>query len=390
VPAPLFDDRVRDDHSPAAYDEPTYSFLDRRAGAGWQRVRDLLEEWLHHVPDAAHADLRGRLQAGTETSFRSAFFELYCHEALLRSGWDLENHPSLGHTPRRPDLRASRAGVTAYVEITTTSKPQLSEAARARLSTVLDTINDRMEIGDFMLGAEILGVGSTAPPAGPLCSHLRSWLSSLSADDLIAAADNYEFESTGWDHDDWHLTFEAYPLPAAQRGPGGRIIGTSREAGASVIDDVAPLRKRLADKAKAYGKLNASFVIAVDAVSDFTGDRDFISALYGTSVIRYYQNAGPSAPPPAAFRLFDGLWARPGGWHQIQVSAVLASVRIMPWSVASTVPTLWHHPGADSPTGNVCPVLRQARLDLATRRIRYDPPEMVPHEFFGLPRNWPG
>jgi hypothetical protein len=392
VAASPFDDRDRDDHEPAGYDEPTFTFLDRRAGAKWQRVRDLVDEWLDHVPDAPRGDLQGRLQAGTATGFRSSFFELYCHEALRRSGWRLEHHPCLGHSPRHPDLLASRSGVTAYVEVTTTSKPRLDEAAEARLSAVIDAINDRMEIGDFMLGLDILSVGAAAPATGPLCTRLRSWLSGLSADELISAGSRGaepDLETEEWTQGGWALTFEAYPLPADRRGPGGRIIGTSRPAEAHIIDDVRPLRKRLTAKAKAYGKLDTPFVIAVDAVSESTGDRDFISALYGTHAVRYYQNAGRDAPPPAAIRLPDGLWARPHGWHHTQVSAVLASTAVMPWTVGSAVPTLWHHAGADLPVGTICPLLRQARLDPATRQIRYKPPEMTPHEFFGLPRRWP-
>jgi hypothetical protein len=112
VPESLFDDLRRTDDRPALFDEPTFRFLNRRAGIIWQRVRDLLDEWFGRVPDEeARADLRGRLRSGTEVDFRSAFFELYCHEALRRAGWGLEHHPLLVHTSRRPDLRASRGGV---------------------------------------------------------------------------------------------------------------------------------------------------------------------------------------------------------------------------------------------------------------------------------------
>jgi hypothetical protein len=143
-------------------------------------------------------------------------------------------------------------------------------------------------------------------------------------------------------------------------------------------------------KAKAYGSLDAPFVIAIDAVSETTDDRDFIAALYGTTEIRYYENPGPGAPPPTRVRRPDGLWTRPHGWHHTQVSAVLASTRIMPWTIGSAVPTLWHHPGADRPISNLCPLLRQARPDPTRRQIQYDAPEITPHEFFALPEGWPG
>lgn len=329
----LFGDVSRDDDRPRSFDESTFSFLNRRSGAMWQRVRDLLDEWFCYVPGASRADLRGRLESGAEADFRSAFFELYCREIFRRSGWDLEHHPVLAHTTRRPDFRASRRSVTAYVEVTTTSPPRLDAASEARLNVMMDAINDRMEIDHFMLGIDVVSVGNDCPPAGPLSGKLRAWLSTLNADQLIAAGgDNYSSESIEWVEGGWHLNFKAYPLPADRRDPGGRIIGTWGPAEASIVDDVTPIRKRVASKAKAYGELKAPFVIAIDAVSQFTGDDDFLSAFYGTSAVVYYQNAGPGAPPPTWIRKLDGLWVKRDGWHQSQVSAVLASTTIMPWT----------------------------------------------------------
>jgi hypothetical protein len=173
--ASLFDGVDRDDARPARFSEPTFSFLNWRAGARWQRVRDLLDEWFGQVAAEERADLRGRLQSGAAAGFRSAFSELHCHEALRRAGWDLEHHPSLEHTSRHPDLRASRDSVTAFVEVMTTSRPRLDEASEARLNMVLDLINDRMEIDSFMPGADMLRVGSDAPATGPLCGELHGY-----------------------------------------------------------------------------------------------------------------------------------------------------------------------------------------------------------------------
>jgi hypothetical protein len=114
-------------------------------------------------------------------------------------------------------------------------------------------------------------------------------------------------------------------------------------------------------------------VIAIDAGGEFTGEDDFVSALYGMAAVRYYENG----------------WAGRRGWRQTQVSAVLASTMIAPWTVGAAVPTLWHHPGADLPAGEICPPFRQARLDLTSRQIQYGTPKVGPEEFFGLPRGWP-
>ena len=156
---------------------------------------------------------------------------MHCHEALRRAGWGLEHHPLLAHTSRRPDLRASRGGVTAYVEVTTTATPRLYEAATARLNTVIDKINDRIEVDQFSLGMEVLNVGNNAPATEPLCARLQAWLAGLGADRLITREspgtdDGTEFLE--WGQGSWRLVFEASPLPPDRRGSGGRILGTIR------------------------------------------------------------------------------------------------------------------------------------------------------------------
>lgn len=117
MPESLFDDFCRNDGRPALFDEPTFGFLNRRAGARWQRVRDLLDEWFGRVPDEeARADLRGRLRSGAEVDFRSAFFELYCHEALRRAGWGLVrvSEPQLGRPCQLSGSAAVRRGSLSY------------------------------------------------------------------------------------------------------------------------------------------------------------------------------------------------------------------------------------------------------------------------------------
>jgi hypothetical protein len=60
VPATLFDVLDRDDIRQARFNEPTFRFPNRRVGAKWQRVRDLLDEWFGLVPSDARVGGGGR------------------------------------------------------------------------------------------------------------------------------------------------------------------------------------------------------------------------------------------------------------------------------------------------------------------------------------------
>lgn len=343
----IFDDAQRDDARPSRYNEPTFTFLNRSAGEAWQRVRDLVEDWFRHVPAAARPDLRSRLRSTTGNDFRSAFFELYCIETLLRSDWTIELHPTLGHTSRRPDLRAQRGNESFFLEATTTATPRHEASAESRVNAVIDDINDRLEIGSFMLGIDVISIGANAPSTRRLCDELRSWLDGLDPDALREAARGGGDETHEWAFDAWSLVFKAFPLAADKRGPGGRIVGTIMPAEASFVDDITPLRRRVTDKAKAYGDLDTGFVVAVGAISSFSGDGDIASALYGSSAVQYYVNPAPGAPPPAAIRLNDGLIAGPNGWRRTEVSALVTTTMLTPWTIATTVPTWWTNSGAD-------------------------------------------
>lgn len=46
-------------------------------------------------------------------------------------------------------------------------------------------------------------------------------------------------------------------------------------------------------------------------------------------------------------------------------------------------------PSVPMPVNRICPLLRQARLDLTQRHIQYDAPDLTPREFFELPEAWP-
>lgn len=58
----LFDDLVRDDSSPAAYGEDSFTFLNRADGTVWARVRDTLDSWFAEYPRGHAADIRGRFR----------------------------------------------------------------------------------------------------------------------------------------------------------------------------------------------------------------------------------------------------------------------------------------------------------------------------------------
>ena len=110
----VFADRVRTDASPAGHSEPTARFLGRVAGDYWDQVRDLIGYWVSGFPEAARADIIGRLRSPDFAQHASAFWELYLHETFVRSGFEVMVHTTLAGSARRPDFIVTRGYESYY------------------------------------------------------------------------------------------------------------------------------------------------------------------------------------------------------------------------------------------------------------------------------------
>lgn len=91
----LFDEGPRSDSSPGRHLEKSFHFLNRRAGAFWDRVRSHLEACYAAFPDKHKSDLVGRLRHDDERQHLPAWWELYTFTLFDRLGYSVEVHPEL-------------------------------------------------------------------------------------------------------------------------------------------------------------------------------------------------------------------------------------------------------------------------------------------------------
>src|SRR5690242_15931820 len=82
--------------------ESTFDYYNRSSRKDIKPIKDVLEQWFTHIPDAARNDLRQRFRSRNDPQHRAALFELFIHELFTRIGYSLELHPvTEGST--RPD-----------------------------------------------------------------------------------------------------------------------------------------------------------------------------------------------------------------------------------------------------------------------------------------------
>lgn len=383
---PLFDVIPRTDGSPSTHQESSYDFLNRVAGDYSRHPRELMQEWLTHVDSPTdYIDLRQRFRSRDDEQFRSAFLELYLHEALLRAGYDVTVHPNIDGTPTHPDFLAERQGDRFYIEAIAPGSTPSARAAAQRKAVLFDTVN-RLDDPNFMLWLDELVEGVRPPPAARLRSDLRRWLRDLDPD---ASWNADRAPSHRWQREGWSVTFKAIPKKPEARGqrPNSRSIGVYGHTGVGWIDDAPAIRKALTSKHHEYGDLDAPFIIAVGT---YIHDRDrwhTTNAMYGALAVQVGE--GPDGQMATReVRQPDGYFGAPPNWQHRNVSAVLLINQLMPYHLHRAEVTLWRHP---DPVHEL-----PDQLDLPVHAVALDSDRLVETlppstagEFFGLPDSWP-
>lgn len=387
----VFDSIERSDSSPARHTESTSVFYNRVAGAFWDQIRDVVEDWFtnYACEPQARSDMRARLRKGDDRQFQGAFLELYLHASLRCAGFEVECHPTVAGTDRRPDFLATRGGQAFFLEakaVVGVGEP----AEGRRLAALYDGLN-KLRSPNFFLAIDVEKQGPRELKAGPVRRELEVWLATLDAD-LVAARMQ---ESSVWRDlpkktikvEGWEISFRALPKKQERRGddPDVRPIGIYGSGRAAFIDDVSPLRRALQDKGSAYGVLPHPYVVAIGTQSMGDHEFDVLNTLYGTEQVQFLTTPN-GVTTTRTVRAPDGYWYRGNHWSHPSVAGVLIVNQLHPGAVARVVPTLWDHP---EPRTTFDPPDCWARATPTKGELQRFGARVSPAALFGLGEGWP-
>lgn len=380
---PLFDAIERTDGTPARRTEDSFRFLNRAAGAVWDRIRDQLDSWYAAFPDPDD-DLRRRFRARDPRQHYAAWWELYLHGLLTALDYRLTVHPDVPGAKGHPDFLAERGDESFYVEGVTVFSGVVSPRAASPLqAAVMDAI-DTVEASHFMVGLQFERFGSSMPKASEITGPIEAWLSTLDADALLASAEaGVLAEPTQVEFGDWAVELRPIPRSLKFRGcPENRLIGMGPSFG-GVTNDVQKLRSAVTRKKGQFGTPDKALLVAALPINGFTGDHVVEDALFGSEAVRF--NIETKAT--ALVRSPDGVWIGKRGPAAKRVSAVLIGTGILHHSIATAWPQVWHH---FDPTH-----VLEAELPFSTVRVVGDQLEVTEAtrsaaDVLGLPEDWPG
>jgi hypothetical protein len=378
----LFDELERTDPSPAWPAEDSFSFLNRVHGSVWQRQRELLDSWYGNFPDP-ELDLWTRFRRRDPKQHYPAWWELYIHAAFRALGFRVTVHPSMPGTNGHPDFLMDRDGMSFYVEAATVFSGIVSPTRESRAVTVIEDAIARMDAHTFWVSFRVDQVGTALPSLRAARRDISVWVATLDPDEVLSTDLTDPTRWKTFEFQDWIISLRPSAWSPAHRGcPDNRFIGMRTGIG-GFVDDVPKLRNAVVRKGRRYGTPDKPLLVAILAANGFTDERAVVDALFGSEAVQVDIKTGASR----IVRNQDGAWISSRGAARRRISAVLLGVGILPHTVVTAWPTLWHH---FEPTFELT-----ADLPFGTKRViddslRSTEATKLPSEVFALPEDWPG
>jgi len=332
-------------------------------------IRELLTGWCDELDDEYRQRIIGRFHSRSDREFHSAFFELYLHSLLVRSDHKVLHEPHVPASARRPDFLAIDGNSTsAIIEAKVVTEQSDDDLANdARINALYDAINDRVQCLDFYLSLEIFGSSETPFPLVKWCGMIQRWADDLNYDAVAALGAQELFDELprlDLCQEDLVLVIQPIAKNSSTRGKAGaRPIGVQGSEGEWATSHLE-VSKALKEKATRYGVLNQPYIVAINCLGPMCDFDDVHEGIFGA----------------------DGLWPRSRPDRFTRVSAVLAMVHLLPWSVPRTAPVLMHNPNAAFPYAGPLTKLPQIHVEGKSHRYTLG---LHPRELFELEECWP-
>lgn len=379
---PVFDDGERKLEGGATGIISAFDYLNASAREEAGKVRGVVEQYFARYPEPDRNALRGRLRSKIDIHHHAAMFELLLHELLLAAGCVIEAvEPSVPSSTHKPDfLVRSANGDRFYIEaIVPPCVSAAQAAAHRRLEEALNAI-DEVNSADFFLSVFTTGLPDAPVAFGTLRQAVQAWVEGIDYDAVKAAWDNgAPLESFEQTHYGAQFRVEPVPRLRSRGALGERAIG-ARMGGVQIVEDHVAIRNAVVKKANRYGDLDLPFVVAVNAMGQFSGEDQADFALFGDEQIVI--NGGE----PRLQRAPTGVWYGPHGARKRGVSAVLSTETLTPWSLGQRRARFFINPWAN----------RAFRPAIGIDVCRVQDERMIKeqgrawYEVLGLPADWPG
>ena len=279
----LFDEKQRVDVDPSHHNENTFNYYDRSARKDVSNIRQLLNKWYLGYPVNEQIELKSRFKK----TFSSAFYELFIYQLFKHQGFEIEIHPEIPNSNKRPDFLLKKETVEFYLEAKEArDKSKEEEASENRNNQVYDSLN-KIKSPNFFLKIDELVLKITRQPSiKKAIEKIETEVANYDPDALMEQLTKYGLDNGAkieYESDDLKLIISLIPkIPSARNLNEGRPIGMypieSFWGGSE-----ESIKDSFTKKSKRYGMLDKPYFICINAIGiKGEGDFDVEGALWGS------------------------------------------------------------------------------------------------------------
>lgn len=272
------------------------------------------------------------MKSDFEAKFYDTFYELFIYSLFDSLGFNIQIHPDLPHTSRKPDFLATNDSMRIYIEAKISrSLTREDEAFENMKNSFYDSIN-KFRFEGYMLGIEeIEFISKKQPSTKRILKFLDSEFRKLekgnysknrlvniritySDEDILIVFNPIQVEKTN------DLEYDKRPIG----------IFPFEFVGRGDIE----IKKALQVKAKRYGKMDKPFIICLNALGkNVTSRADIDDAIWGSLALQYSED--PNDDSTRWVRLRDGMFIDAKGVKNTNVTGILIT-QISPTNIDNT------------------------------------------------------
>lgn len=327
----LFDEKKRVDLDPSHHNENTFDYYDRSARKDVSNVRQLLNKWFLSYPVNEQNELKSRFRK----TFSSAFYELFIYQLFRQQGFEIEIHPEIPNSNKRPDFLLKKGSAELYLEAKEArDKSEDEEALEKRINQIYDSLN-KIKSPNFLLKIEELVLKSTKQPSTKKAiEKIETEVANYDPDALAEQLTKFGLDNGAkieYENDDLKLLVSLIPkIPSARNLDEGRPIGMYPfESFWGGSED--SIKDSFAKKSKRYGILDKPYFICINAIGiKGEGDFDVENALWGS--LAYTWSTDPNNRNERMERQRDGIFLDKKGPRCKNVTGVLVT-KVMEFNI---------------------------------------------------------
>lgn len=273
----LFEDKKRVDLEYAKHQHNTYEFYNNSAIEKFAIARNRLNDWFSKYPD----NHKKQLKRDFQSSFDSAFFELFIHELFLRQGFSLTVHPTVPNSAKNPDFLAKKGDLEIYIEAkVATDESNEEKTLKSKQSVIYDTIEQISCPNYWIAMEEISFLSSKQAKLSKMKKSLENDINKYGNVQVLEMEDTYferQEKYITYKDENIKISISLWPCSVEKTRSIGSYLGGSFMGGSEEA-----IKNAIKAKGKKYGKLDKPYIVCINSISyKGTHTEDVYDALFG-------------------------------------------------------------------------------------------------------------